>query len=65
MGGYDLLGSSRPDMTTNTFGIKQVYNFNFSNRFFRASLLYRFGNKKLKVKTREFGNKEEKRRANN
>lgn len=65
LGGYDLFRSSRPDMVTNTDGIRQNYNFNFSNRFFRASLTYTFGNKKIRVKAREFGNKDEKRRANN
>ncbi|MEO8533697.1 MAG: TonB-dependent receptor [Flavobacterium sp.] len=43
-------------------GIKQVYSQNESSRFFRVSLIYNFGNTKINVKQRDFGNEEEKRR---
>lgn len=43
-------------------GIKQVYSQNESSRFFRISLIYNFGNTKINVKQRDFGNEEEKRR---
>jgi iron complex outermembrane recepter protein len=36
---------------------------NNSIRFFRASLTYIIGNKKIQVQTRDFGNEEEKGRA--
>lgn len=44
-------------------GIKQVYNENNSSRFFRLSLTYNFGNNKLNAKQRNFGNDEERKRA--
>ncbi|KAF2334910.1 TonB-dependent receptor domain-containing protein [Flavobacterium daemonense] len=45
-------------------GVKQVYSNNESNRFVRLSVVYNFGNKKINVKERAFGNQEEKKRAN-
>ncbi|MGH1517884.1 TonB-dependent receptor domain-containing protein [Chryseobacterium sp. JK1] len=44
-------------------GVKQIGNFNYSNRFFRLSLLYSFGSKKVKADNRKFGNEEEQRRS--
>ncbi|WP_413998312.1 TonB-dependent receptor domain-containing protein [Flavobacterium sp. W1B] len=43
-------------------GIKQVYSQNDSSRFFKVSLIYNFGNTKINIKQRNFGNEEEKRR---
>ena len=45
-------------------GVKQVYSQNESNRFARLSVVYNFGNKKINVKERKFGNEEEKKRVN-
>jgi len=45
-------------------GVKQVYSQNESNRFARLTVVYNFGNKKINVKERAFGNQEEKKRAN-
>lgn len=45
-------------------GVKQVYNQNESNRFARLSVVYNFGNKKINVNERAFGNQDEKKRAN-
>ena len=45
-------------------GIKQVYNENNSSRFFRLSLTYNFGNTKINIQRRSFGNEEERKRAN-
>ena len=45
-------------------GVKQVYSNNESNRFVRLSVVYNFGNKKINVKERNFGNQEEGKRAN-
>lgn len=45
-------------------GVKQVYTQNESNRFVRLSVVYNFGNKKINVKQHDFGNEEEKKRAN-
>ncbi|KRD09955.1 TonB-dependent receptor [Flavobacterium sp. Root901] len=44
-------------------GVTQVYSQNESNRFLRLSAVYNFGNKKIKVQERDFGNKEEKKRT--
>ena len=44
-------------------GVKQVYSQNESNRFARLSVVYNFGNKKINVNQRSFGNEEEKNRA--
>jgi iron complex outermembrane receptor protein len=46
-------------------GVKQVYSQNESNRFARLSVIYNFGNKKITVKERNFGNQEEKNRTGN
>ena len=45
-------------------GIEQVYRQNESTRSFRVSLSYAFGNKKINVKDRYFGNDDERRRSN-
>ncbi|TPG44173.1 outer membrane beta-barrel family protein [Flavobacterium pectinovorum] len=44
-------------------GVKQVYSQNESNRFARLSVVYNFGNNKIKVQERGFGNQDEKNRA--
>ncbi|RZJ54777.1 MAG: TonB-dependent receptor, partial [Flavobacterium sp.] len=46
-------------------GVKQVYSQNESNRFVRLSLVYNFGNTKINVKERNFGNQEERKRTGN
>jgi hypothetical protein len=46
-------------------GVKQVYSQNESNRFVRLSVVYNFGNKKINVKDRNFGNQEERKRIGN
>ena len=45
-------------------GIEQTYKQNESSRNFRISLSYDFGNKKVNVKKRSFGNDDEQRRSN-
>jgi hypothetical protein len=45
-------------------GIAQNYRQNESSRSFRISLSYNFGNKKIKVKERGFGNDATRRRSN-
>ncbi|CAL2081618.1 outer membrane beta-barrel protein [Tenacibaculum sp. 190524A02b] len=44
-------------------GVKQTYRANSSTRNFRISVSYNFGNQKIKNKEREFGNNEERNRA--
>ena len=45
-------------------GIQQIYRQNESSRNARLSLSYDFGNKKIKVKNRNFGNDAEQKRSN-
>jgi len=45
-------------------GIRQVYNENNSSRYFRLSLTFNFGNNKINVRQRDFGNDEERKRSN-
>ncbi|APG65637.1 hypothetical protein LPB136_09795 [Tenacibaculum todarodis] len=45
-------------------GIEQIYRQNESSRNFRISLSYDFGNKKINVKDRNFGNNDERNRTN-
>ena len=53
------------DFTSVVNGVKQVYSQNESNRFVRLSMIYNFGNKKINVKDRNFGNQEEQKRTGN
>ncbi|MBS7253117.1 TonB-dependent receptor domain-containing protein [Flavobacterium branchiicola] len=53
------------DFTSVVNGVKQVYSSNESNRFVRLSVVYNFGNKKINVKERNFGNQDERKRAAN
>ncbi|GAA3770326.1 outer membrane beta-barrel family protein [Flavobacterium ginsengiterrae] len=52
------------DFTSVVNGVKQVYSQNESNRFVRLSVIYNFGNKKITIKERNFGNQDERKRAN-
>ncbi|CAM1341659.1 TonB-dependent receptor domain-containing protein [Tenacibaculum amylolyticum] len=45
-------------------GVEQVYGQNSSTRNLTVSLAYSFGNKKIKIKNRNFGNDEERNRSN-
>lgn len=65
MGVYDILDSSPRRLEYNINDIRQTYVNRASNRFFRMSLSYNFGNKKITAKRRGFGNEEETRRVNN
>lgn len=51
------------DFTSVINGVKQVYEEKQSNRFARLSVVYNFGNKKINVQQRDFGNKEENKRT--
>ena len=51
------------DYTSFVNRITQVYSQYYNNRNLRVSLTYNFGNNKIKVKERGFGNEEEKNRA--
>lgn len=45
-------------------GVEQIYRQNTSSRNARISLSYDFGNKKINVKNRSFGNDDEQKRSN-
>lgn len=53
------------DFTSVVNGVKQVYSQNESNRFVRLSVIYNFGNNKINIKERAFGNQDEKKRTGN
>ena len=60
----DLLKTVVFDMTTFTSGIRQdIYIYN-DTRSLKVSLKYNFGNNKISVKGRKFGNQDEKNRTN-
>ncbi|WP_075340475.1 TonB-dependent receptor domain-containing protein [Tenacibaculum agarivorans] len=56
--------SALNNLTSIVDGVEQVYGQNDSNRNVRISLSYSFGNKKIKVRDRKFGNDDERRRSN-
>jgi len=56
--------SALNNFTSIVDGVEQVYGQNDSNRNVRISLSYSFGNKKIKVRDRKFGNDDERRRSN-
>ncbi|PHO00887.1 TonB-dependent receptor [Rhodobacteraceae bacterium 4F10] len=65
MGVYDIFNTSPRKSTSFTNNIKQTQKMFPSNRNFRATLTYNFGNKKVRVNQRNFGNEEEKGRVGN
>ncbi|RXJ45722.1 TonB-dependent receptor domain-containing protein [Gelidibacter gilvus] len=56
--------ASLKDYVSTINGIEQIYRQNESSRNVRISLSYDFGNKKVNVKNRKFGNDEEQKRSN-
>ena len=59
---FKTAGLNNYNSTVN--GIEQVYRQNESTRNFRISLSYDFGNKKVSLKNRSFGNDDARRRSN-
>lgn len=64
MGLFDIFNSSVRKMSSEINGINQNYISYPSNRYFRISLNYMFGNDKIKSQKRNFGNEEERKRSN-
>ncbi|XMO85311.1 TonB-dependent receptor [Algibacter sp. AS12] len=61
----DIFNSSSLNQLESTVNnVKQVYGQNDNNRYIRLTASYRFGNKKISEKRRNFGNEEERRRTN-
>ena len=52
------------NIVSNANGVNTTFGLNRSRRYFRVSLSYNFGNKKIDIKGRNFGNDEEKNRTN-
>lgn len=59
----DILKRKATEVNTKTNGINQNYYNYFDTRSIKISLNYSFGNKKIKVNQRNFGNEEEQSRA--
>ncbi|HEB61621.1 MAG TPA: TonB-dependent receptor [Bacteroidetes bacterium] len=59
---FDTASLSHLESTIN--GVTTIYGQNYSSRYIRFSLNYNFGNKKIDVKNRDFGNDDERNRAN-
>ena len=64
IGVYDIFNSSPFSRTTEVNDVRQVYTVFPSNRYFRMSLVYKMGSKKVKVRGRKFGNEEDQNRVN-
>lgn len=62
-GVYDIFNTGPAKQTSFINNIKQTYQMYDSNRYFRLSLSYKFGNKKIKAGPRDSGNEEERKRA--
>ncbi|MNK73525.1 hypothetical protein D3C87_930230 [compost metagenome] len=62
--GEDLLNAQKPLISYYSNGIKNTMKNYGDSRAFRIALSYKFGNQNVKSKERNFGNEEERNRAN-
>jgi len=62
--GEDLLNAQKPLISYDSNHIKTNVKSYSDTRGFRVSLSYKFGNQNIKSKQRDFGNEEERSRAN-
>ncbi|KAF2336702.1 TonB-dependent receptor [Flavobacterium nitrogenifigens] len=62
--GEDLLNAQKPLISYYSNGIKNTMKNYNDSRAFRIALSYKFGNQNVKSKERNFGNEEERNRAN-
>ncbi len=62
--GNDILGGQRGLYTSRSNGVKVSYRNYFDSQSIRVAVNYSFGNSKLKVAKRNFGNQEENNRVN-
>ncbi|WP_264522928.1 outer membrane beta-barrel family protein [Flavobacterium sp. N502536] len=62
--GEDLLNAQKPLISYSSNDIKTNVKSYSDSRGFRISLSYKFGNQNIKAKQRDFGNEEERSRAN-
>ncbi len=64
-GAFDILRLNELGKTAFVNDIRQFYRVYMRDRSVRFSVMYKFGNKKIRVKQRKFGNEEERRRSGN
>ncbi len=62
--GEDLLNAQKPLIAYNSNGIRNNIKSYSDTRGFRISLSYKFGNQSIQSKQRNFGNEDERNRAN-
>lgn len=62
--GNDIFSGQRPTYISYINSIRQEYRNYYDSRSLTVSILYKFGNNKINVNQRKFGNEEEKNRAN-
>jgi hypothetical protein len=60
----DIFKTEKPIYSGYSNGIKQEFNNYYDNRMIRFSVRYKFGNDKLSISKRDFGNAEEQSRVN-
>lgn len=61
--GNDLFRTEKENISSTVNGVYQKGKYYSDSQFFKFSLTYKFGNKKIKVEQRESGNEEEKNRT--
>jgi hypothetical protein len=61
----DILRTNKSNGTAHASNVQYMYADYYDQRLFRLSISYLFGDKKINVKKRAFGNEEEKRRVDN
>ena len=62
---YDVFKGQRVRVEGETNNVNVAFRNYFDTQSFRISLLYKFGNKKIRVKRKKFGNQDEKDRTKN
>lgn len=62
-GVFDIFNTSPRKLVSDINGVNQSYIAYRDNRYFRISLSYVFGSKKISATEKEFGNEEERRRS--
>ena len=59
----DIFNDNSPYNTTYTSGIKQIYHDNWDSRRLQIGINYNFGNNKIRIRNKKFGNAEEQNRS--
>jgi len=62
--GFDIFRTFNPNIETFSNNIRRISSVYNDERRFAISLSYKFGNNKINVRKRDFGNEDEKKRAN-